>query len=120
MSELRGLQLNVDEFRGRDCDILAIVTDPPDKNAKVVADLGLDFRILADPELRVIDTYGLRHDGTMAGAIARPASFLIDRQGVIRWRNLTENYRVRPDPKHVLRELDQMEAASNGSAPPPA
>ncbi|GIW42338.1 MAG: hypothetical protein KatS3mg076_2915 [Candidatus Binatia bacterium] len=112
MSELQGLQLNIDEFRKRDCEILAVVVDPPETNAKVVADLGLEYRVLSDPELRVIDAYGLRHAGTPAGDIARPASFLLDSNGTIRWRNLTENYRVRPSPETILRELDKIRESS--------
>lgn len=34
--------------------------------------------------------------------IARPAEFLIDRDGFVRWRNLTENFRVRARPEQML------------------
>ena len=35
--------------------------------------------------------------------VARPAEFLVDRSGVVRWRNLTEDYRVRARPDELLR-----------------
>jgi peroxiredoxin len=39
----------------------------------------------------------------MKGAdIARPAEFLIDRTGTVRWRNLTEDYRVRAHGDEIL------------------
>ncbi len=76
------------------------------KNAEVAERLGLAFPILADPDLVAIDRYGLRHAGGMPGAdIARPATFVVDRNGIIRWRDLTANYRQRPHPGDVLRAI---------------
>ena len=40
-------------------------------------------------------------------AIARPGTFLVDEEGRILWRELTENWRVRLDPQRVLDALDQ-------------
>lgn len=90
-----------------------MVVDAVERNAELAADAGLELRIGADPELRAIDAYGLRHDGREEGPMARPATFLIDRQGVVRWRDLTDNYRMRPRPEDLLAELDRW-----GAAPP--
>jgi len=35
--------------------------------------------------------------------VARPAEFLIDRNGVVRWRNLTEDFRVRARAEEILK-----------------
>ncbi len=79
------------------------MVDPVEQNAKVVQELKLSFPILADTDRRVLDAYDLRHDGgSPDGAIARPATFVIDRDGIVRWRNLTDNYRLRPSPDDVL------------------
>src|SRR5437867_12516399 len=105
MSELQGLQLKLSEFTARNCEVLGIAVDPPETNASVVSDIGLSFRILADPDLKTIDTYDLRHPGGgHTGDVARPASFLLDRDGVVRWRDLTENYRIRPRPETIDRK----------------
>lgn len=107
MSELQGLQLSKAAFDARDTDIVAITVDPVEQNAALAADLGLTYRIGADPGLAAIDAFGLRHDDPTSGmSIARPASFLIDRAGVVRWRDLTENYRRRPRPDAILQALD--------------
>ncbi len=110
MSELQGLQLSYDEFRRRGVRIVAIVVDPVERNAEVVANLGLSYPILADPELKAIDAYGVRHSHAPGGVgdIARPASFLLDEQGVVRWRDLTQNYRIRPRPQTILAQVDGM------------
>ena len=34
--------------------------------------------------------------------IARPAEFLVDSSGIVRWRMLTENYWVRARPEQIL------------------
>lgn len=83
--------------------------DATTENAKVTRDLSLGFRVLSDPQLKAIDAYGVRHaNAPGAGDIARPAGFLIDRDGVVRWRDLTANYRVRPRPETILAELDKI------------
>jgi len=80
-----------------------VVVDPVARNAEVVERLGLSFPILADVDWRVIDAYDLRHsDGGPTGTIARSATFVLDEQGVVRWRNLTENYRLRPPAEDVV------------------
>ena len=39
------------------------------------------------------------------GAIARPAVFLVEPDGIISWRRLTDDYRVRVRPEDVLEAL---------------
>jgi len=39
------------------------------------------------------------------GAIARPAVFLVEPDGTISWRRLTDNWRVRVRPEDVLEAL---------------
>jgi peroxiredoxin len=52
----------------------------------------------------VIRQYDLLHEGAGVGgqAVARPAEFLIDKSGTVRWRNLTEDYRVRARSEEIL------------------
>jgi peroxiredoxin len=54
----------------------------------------------------VIRQYDLIHEGAgIAGqAVARPAEFLLDKRGTVRWRNLTEDYRVRARPEAMLEQ----------------
>ena len=75
----------------------------------MVRDIGLDYRVLADPGLETIDAYDLRHAGGHEGSdIARPATFLLDRDGRVRWRNLAANFRNRPSPEDILTQIDQL------------
>lgn len=103
MAELQGLQLKMDELNQNGAAVLAVVVDPVARNAEVVEQLGLSYPILADPDLRAIDAYDLRHsDVGPTGAIARSATFVLDKDGIVRWRDLTESYRLRPPPEAVV------------------
>ena len=66
---------------------------------------GIDYPLLADPDLTAIDAYGVRHPEGMGHDIARPATFLVDRQGRVAWRDLTDNWRVRVRPERVLEQV---------------
>lgn len=86
--------------------MLAISVDPPARNRKAAEAWHIEFPLLSDPDARVIELYGLRHAaGGPMGDIARPATWIVDRQGRIVWRDLTDNWRVRTRPEDVLREL---------------
>ncbi len=54
--------------------------------------------------------YDLLHPGAgpKGADIARPAEFLIDPSGTVRWRNLTEDYKVRIRGTQVLEALDSL------------
>jgi peroxiredoxin len=79
-------------------------------NRKVVEKLGLEYRVLSDSDRAVIEAYGLLHPGASidGGDIARPATLVIDAAGVVRWRNLTENWRVRIRPEAVFEALEEL------------
>ena len=84
--------------------------DSPEKNQSVVDKAKLGFSILSDPNCEMADAYGLRHVGArFDGAdIARPAVFILDADGKIAWRMLTDNYRVRVRPETVVQQLKQL------------
>ena len=65
---------------------------------------GYSFPFLSDQKTEAIRRYDLVHKGAgiTGNDIARPAEFLIDSSGTVRWVNLTENYWVRARPEQVL------------------
>ena len=96
------------EFTARGVRIAAISVDPPEVNARHRRKLGLDFPLLSDTKAEVIRNYDLLHAAGGPGGtdIARPAEFLLDSTGKVRWLNLTESYFVRARPTQVLRALE--------------
>ena len=101
------MQSVIESIRAQGSSVLGISTDSPEENAKVVEALDLSFPVLADPELKAIDAFGVRHpNGMMGRDIARPAVFLIGAQGTILWSAITDNWRVRVRPEEVLAALE--------------
>ncbi len=101
------MQSRIEDIRQAGAEVLAVSVDPPATTLDKLSSVGLEFPLLADPDLEAIDAYGLRHSaGSMYGTdIARPATFLIDRQGRIVWRELTDNWRIRLRPERLLEQL---------------
>lgn len=104
------MQLNLAELRKRGVEVLAISGDSPEESRKMAESAGIEFPLLSDPDLTVVDLYGLRHDGASidGSSAARPATFLIDEQGAVRWKELTENWRIRLRPERVFEALDDL------------
>ena len=75
--------------------------------------LGLTYTFLSDPGAKAIRDYGLLHVVSEEQQIARPGEFLIDPTGTVRWRDLTEDYRVRARPATVIEEFDRLKASGN-------
>jgi peroxiredoxin len=66
----------------------------------------IDYTILADPDHRVIDRYGLFNPDERRGRpVPHPATYVIDKQGVVRWGVVEVNYRVRPTNEDILEAL---------------
>jgi peroxiredoxin len=99
----------MNDLRARGLAVAGVVVDPVETNAALARDAHLGFPLLSDPDLGVIDAYGLRHvAGHDGGDIAHSASVLIDAAGIVRWVFVTRNVRVRPTPDVVLAAVDAL------------
>ena len=83
---------------------MAISVDSPEVSRDLSQKAGYTFTFLSDPKAEVIRRYDLVHAnaGEHGEDIARPAEFLVDSSGTVRWVNLTENYWVRARPEQIL------------------
>jgi peroxiredoxin len=83
---------------------VAISVDSLEDSRDLRQKAGYTFTFLSDPKAEVIRRYDLVHaDAGINGQdIARPAEFLVDSSGTVRWVNLTENYWVRARPEQIL------------------
>ena len=102
------MQTRIEDFRAHDTVVMAISVDDVAHNRELAETYAPDLVVLSDPGLEAIEAYGVRHvGGGLDGDVARPATFLIDREGRIFWRELTENWRIRPRPAELLSELSR-------------
>ena len=101
-------------FARRGVQIAAISVDSPAESSRLVRSRGYTMPVLSDPDAGTIRAYGVLHPHGGEGGrdIARPAEFLVDNTGIIRWVNLTESVLVRLWPEAVLHALDGMPGVS--------
>jgi peroxiredoxin len=71
-----------------------------------------DFPFLSDPGSRVIDRYGLRNPDDERG-IPHPTTLVIDEEGVVRWKFVETDYRVRPTDEMILEALLEVEGGTS-------
>lgn len=83
---------------------MAISVDAPEVSRDMREQAGYTYTFLSDPRAEAIRRYDLIHAGAGEGGrdIARPAEFLVDSSGTVRWVNLTENYWVRARPEQFI------------------
>jgi len=103
------LQKNLEKFEARGIKIVAVSVDPPDVTREHARKQGYTFLFLSDEKVEVIGRYDLVHEkGFRDADIARPAEFLLDSTGTIRWVNLTDDYRVRARAEDILEQIDAL------------
>ena len=110
---MRSFQQRLSEFHARGVRVVGISVDPPEVNRRQSQKLGYTFSLLSDPKTQIIRRYDVLHPGAgpKGADIARPAEFLLDSNGIVRWVNLTENIAVRARPEQVLNALNQLSPA---------
>jgi peroxiredoxin len=103
-SELRGIEKSLARLSEIGIRPVAISVDAPDVSRNLAQNQGYTFPLLSDQNVEVIRRYDLVHAGAGENGhdIARPAEFLLDSTGTVRWINLTENYWIRARPEQVL------------------
>lgn len=94
----------MDKFHDLGVRPVAISVDQPEVSRDLSQKAGYTFPILSDPNAEAIRRYDLLHAGAgeTGNDIARPAEFLLDANGIVRWVNLTENYWVRATSEQML------------------
>jgi peroxiredoxin 2/4 len=110
---LRSFQQRLPEFEARGIRLVGISVDPSEINRRQSQKRGYTFPLLSDPNAKVIRRYDVLHPGAgpKGGDIARPAEFLLDSNGIVRWANLTDNIAVRARPEQALEALNQLSTA---------
>lgn len=101
---MRSIQQSLNKFSEVGIRPVAISVDSTEESRNLCQKAGYTFTFLSDPRAETIRRYDLVHAGQGINGedIARPAEFLLDSSGTVRWVNLTENYWVRARPEQIL------------------
>jgi len=126
--ELRALQAHLDAIHDRGASLLAISPQAPDESLSCASELGLGFDVLSDLDQSAADSFRIRFplsDGLIAmykywglllpeqnadgtWNLPVPATYVIDRSGIIRARHVDADYRQRMEPAAILAALDDI------------
>ena len=83
--------------------VVAISVDPPEISKQLKEELHLPFSLLSDVDGKVIALYALTHSAGYDGKdISRPAEYLLDGNGVVRWAAFSETINARTHPEAIL------------------
>ena len=100
-----------DQFPAMGINIATITYDPVELLKEVEEDQGVEFTLLHDEGITHVNAFGIRNldhePGDRAYGIPYPGIFLVDPDGIIRYKFSEEGFRARPDFSDVL------EAAAN-------
>ena len=90
-----------------DAIVLAVSTDDLSKAQVVAEGLALPFPILYNPDASTVKDYGVYN--LLRDRLATPSTFVIDKDGVIRWKYIGKGINDRPSTDEVIDQLRGIE-----------
>jgi glutaredoxin-dependent peroxiredoxin len=95
-----------EEIRALGADVLAVAVTATFSQQAFARSLGVDFPLLSDWDHTVCADYGVRYDVWKGHAgLAKRSVFVIDRDGLVRYRWVTDDALVLPDLDAVVAAL---------------
>ena len=83
---MRSIEQHLNDFTSRGIRPVAISVDPPEVSRSHSQKQGYTYTFLSDQQAQVIRRYDVLHPhGAGEHDIARPAEFLLDSTGTVRW-----------------------------------
>ena len=74
---------------------------------RAIESIGLEFQVLSDPDANVVDAYGVWN--LFQNELPAPATFIIDKQGNIRWEYIGRNALTdRADNDDIIAQLQEL------------
>lgn len=95
-----------DQFKAMGVNVAAITYDPIDLLKEVQLDQAIDFPLLHDEDVKIVNAFGIRNldyePGHRVYGIPYPGIFLVTPDGIIRFKFAEARYQDRPDFAAVL------------------
>jgi peroxiredoxin len=126
---LRALQETLPQITAKGASLLAISPQARDHALAITEQAGLDFEVLSDGDQAAIKAYHLQftspadlqdlivnvfgtdlRDHTADGSwrLPVPATFVVDRTGIVRAAHVSADFRTRLEPATILAALDEL------------
>jgi peroxiredoxin len=128
--QLRAMQSRLDEIHALGAELVAISPEIPDESLTKTEIDGMSFPVLSDQDAKVAEKFGvawevpdvilehMRKDRNLdladinngnGSTLPIPATFIIDRDGVVQWRFVEVDYRVRAEPDDIIEVLSRLD-----------
>ncbi len=96
-----------------------LISPQPEAQTRTLAErFGVDFEFLVDTQLAAARRLNIHAEGGLPAGLevqgyasdtVMPTVVIVDADGIVRYCDLTDNYRVRPEPAEFLAELDRLQ-----------
>lgn len=100
MRQLVQLEKDLSQFEAKKATVAAIAVQDQARAQKATQVAKVSYSILADPDHRVTEAYGVYN--LLGDGVATPSVFIIDQTGHIVWSYIGQNDTDRPDNQTIL------------------
>ena len=102
---------NSGAYAERGVQVVAVVAQASEAVRRYIEETGLPFNILVDTSRAVLKAYGVWHRvGLVSWNIAKPALFLIDRSGAIRYSFIADRQDEFPSHDEIMDAIERLRA----------
>jgi peroxiredoxin len=126
---LRALQAALPQVAARGASLIAVSPQSPDHSLSITEKAHLGFDVLSDEDQAVIRAYRVQftvpadlqdlhqnvfqtdlrdHTADRSWRLPAPATFVIDRDGIVRAAHVSADYRTRMEPHDIVATLDEL------------
>ena len=102
-----------DQFEAMGLSVVAMTYDSVEMLKTVEEDEGIEFTLLHDEGITHVNALGILNEnyepGSRAYGVPHPGIFLVDPEGVIRFKFAEERYQDRPDFDYVVEAAESMQ-----------
>ncbi len=121
-SQVKDLTRHYREINALDAELVFVTPKPLDTTRRVAEIFEVTFTFWVDPNLQFADAVGLKADDEVPDSLQqqfgpdtiRPASIVIDSDGVIRYAVVAEDVKARPEPERLVAELRKIKDQHDG------
>jgi peroxiredoxin len=108
--QLTRLAEDYGKIKAAGADLLAISVDDQSYAWSMGQTTGAKFNILSDSDKKTITAYGIVNTQERGG-IAKPAIFILDKEGRIRYMHIGKDASDRPPDEAIIEEVKKVAAA---------
>ena len=111
-AQLKELKAAQAELGARGYTIVGLSYDAPETLAAFAAKTGISYTLLSDEKSAMIDALGLRDPayvvGSFAAGVPKASTLIIDKAGVVRWKTVAADYKIRPQNGAIIAAVDAL------------